>query len=104
MNYLPLAEIHLEPLISILTESFNQPPGKARPWVEASGRENWRVVVDEEPVAGAMLIPMGQWFGGRVVGMTGLAGVVVSARARGRGVGKSRRVIYWGAESERLAP
>ena len=53
MNYLPLAEIHLEPLISILTESFNQPPGKARPWVEASGRENWRVVVDEEPVAGA---------------------------------------------------
>ena len=88
MNYLPLAEIHLEPLISILTESFNQPPGKARPWVEASGRENWRVVVDEEPVAGAMLIPMGQWFGGRVVGMTGLAGVVVSARARGRGVGK----------------
>ena len=88
MNYLPLAESHLEALISILTESFNQPAGKARPWVEASGRENWRVVVDEEPLGGAMLIPMGQWFGGRVVGMTGLAGVVVSARARGRGVGK----------------
>lgn len=88
MNYLSLDESHLEALISILTESFNQPPGKARPWVEASGRENWRVVVDEEPLAGAMLIPMGQWFGGRVVSMTGLAGVVVSARARGRGVGK----------------
>ena len=88
VNYLPLTDSHLEPLISILTESFNQPPGKARPWVEASGRENWRLVVDSQPLGGAMLIPMGQWFGGRVVGMTGLAGVVVSPRARGRGVGK----------------
>lgn len=39
----------------------------------------------DEIVGGLLLIPMGQYFGGRRVSMTGVAGVAIEPHARGRG-------------------
>ncbi|MFA5506114.1 MAG: GNAT family N-acetyltransferase [Vulcanimicrobiota bacterium] len=89
MHYRPLPEEKIDELASIISESFNTPAGIARPWIEASGLQNWRVIEEgEAALGGLMVIPMGQWFGGRAVSMTGLAGVVISSLARGRGVGR----------------
>jgi predicted acetyltransferase len=89
VNYQHLQTADIDDLGSLVSESFNAPDDIARPWIERSGVPNWRVVKDSTSLLGGlMVIPMGQWFGGRAVPMTGLAGVVVSPRARGRGVGK----------------
>jgi predicted acetyltransferase len=59
---------------------------RRREWVDRAGRENVRVVRDGSTVAGGLvLIPMGQWFGGRSLPMTGVAAVAVSPEHRGRG-------------------
>lgn len=87
--YQPLSTTDIEELARLISESFNFPPDKAQPWIERSGVEHWRVLSIGGRILGALLmIPMGQWFGGRAVSMTGLAGVAVSPTARGRGVGQ----------------
>jgi predicted acetyltransferase len=43
---------------------------------------------DAKPIGGLVLIPMGQWFGGKRVSMTGVAAVAVEPQVRGRGVAK----------------
>ena len=49
------------------------------PWLEAAGLDNIRVL-EASGTLGAMLIviPMGQWFGGRSLPMAGIAGVTVA--------------------------
>ena len=73
-------------------------------WLERTGLEQWRALLDERgaPRAGLLRVPMGQYFGGRVVGMTGLSGVAVSLAGRGQGQGhatwwRSRCVNFRGA-------
>jgi predicted acetyltransferase len=57
--------------------------------LERSGRANLRIVREhEKPAGGLVLIPMGQWFGGKRVSMTGIAAVAVEPEQRGRGVAK----------------
>jgi predicted acetyltransferase len=59
-------------------------------WIEHTQPENVRVALTQGKVAGGLfLIPMGQWFGGRSVAMTGVAAVAVAAEWRGQGVGKA---------------
>jgi predicted acetyltransferase len=89
VNYRHLQHSELDSFDQAVAASFNTPLEMTRSWIEASGLANWRVVAENETLLGGlMLIPMGQWFGGRAVSSTGLAGVVVDASARGLGVGK----------------
>lgn len=89
MEYSVLKTREIESLASIVAESFNMPLDRCQPWIVASGMKNWRVIKAETTVVGGLMtIPMSQWFGGRPVPMTGLAGVVMSATERGRGAGK----------------
>jgi len=52
-----------------------------------AGPDNVRIAVGPAGVAaGLLLLPMGQWFGGRSVPMTGIAAVATAPEQRGRGV------------------
>lgn len=55
-------------------------------WIERAGRGNVRVVRQGATVVGGLLLlPMGQWFGGRAVPMTGVAAVAVAPEHRSQG-------------------
>ena len=59
---------------------------RRREWVDLAGRENVRVVREGSTVGGGLiLIPMGQWFGGRSLPMTGVAAVAVAPEHRSHG-------------------
>ena len=84
---LPEGENELDALDEILGQSFGHPEeiGDRFPKV---GMDNLRVLRDGKRVAGGLwLIPMGHWFGGKSVPMTGVAAVGVDPGQRGRGVG-----------------
>src|SRR5204863_3657876 len=58
----------------------------ALPWLNKAGRENVRVLREgREPIACLLLLPMGQFFGGRPVPTVGVAAVGVAPHLRGRG-------------------
>lgn len=62
--------------------------GARKEWMEPTGIENYRVLRDAEgPAATLLIIPMGQFFGGRSVPMQGIAGVAVPPETRGKGAG-----------------
>ncbi len=68
----------------ILSHAFGFPLSEVPLWFERARAENIRVVRrDGEVEAGLIVIPMGQYFGGRSVPMTGIAGVGVATSARG---------------------
>lgn len=84
-----LTEEQQIPLALLAAESFNFDSERSKTWFVETGLENWRAVCrDNIVVAGLMQIPMGQWYGDREVPMTGIAGVVVSPKVRGQGVGQ----------------
>jgi predicted acetyltransferase len=69
------------------SHAFGFPVEDAPEWLARAGHENLRVATrDGRVVGGLLVIPMGQYFGGRAVSMTGVAGVSVSPAARGSGV------------------
>src|SRR6185503_15451173 len=52
--------------------------------------ENVRVALrGTRVVGGLLLVPMGQWFGGKTVPLVGIAGVAIAPEERGRGVAKA---------------
>ncbi|MCK6475373.1 MAG: GNAT family N-acetyltransferase [Phycisphaerales bacterium] len=66
--------------------AFASPPDQAAQWMERAGHGNLRVLrEDGRPVASLLRIPMGQYFGGRRLGLLGIAGVAVPPEHRGRG-------------------
>jgi len=70
--------------------SFGLPTADSSGWLTRGGLDQVRVAVQGTSVVGGLLlVPMGQWFGGRSVPMTGIAGVGVAAEARGRGVARA---------------
>lgn len=72
----------------LVAHAFAWPEGISIPWVEAHGHEHIRVVRRGGTLAGGLLLmPMGTSFGGRRVGLTGVAAVVVPPEHRGSGVG-----------------
>lgn len=82
-----LPEQDLEGVSRLLGWSFAFPPEDTREWLERGGLDNVRVLRDgRTPVAALMLIPMGQFFGGRSVPMVGVAAVGVAPERRGGGV------------------
>lgn len=79
----------------IRTRAFGTLPAAARPEWELRAREaidqgrSLGVYDDDLLVARGMLWPFRQWWGGRLLPMAGVAGVVVSPEYRGRGVGSA---------------
>ena len=72
---------------ALLAESFAIPPAHIGPWFDYAGRENIRVFRKAGSVAGALLlVPMGQFWGGRSVRLCGFAGVGVAPWERGHRV------------------
>lgn len=73
---------------AMLAQSFGFPPGDAVSWFGTAGLENLRCLRrDGTPAAALILIPMGQYWGGRSVSMMGIAGVAVAPHVRGQGAG-----------------
>jgi predicted acetyltransferase len=69
-----------------MAQAFAMTPTESTTWVEKAGAPNLRVLRQQGVVAAtAVPIPMGQWFGGRRVGMAGVGGVGVAPGARGGG-------------------
>ncbi|MBL9118283.1 MAG: GNAT family N-acetyltransferase [Phycisphaerae bacterium] len=74
-----------------ITLAFAGTPDGVLGYFDLVGRENLRVL-DEGPAAPTAClarIPMGHWFGGRVVPTIGIAAVAVAPEARGSGRAKS---------------
>lgn len=90
MNFQPLHPDQLSKIAEVISDSFNTPQDKAELWIQRSGIEHWRIIQDPtgEVLGGLLRIPMAQWFGGRPVSMTGLAGVAMSSFGRGQGAGQ----------------
>jgi predicted acetyltransferase len=85
----PACDDEVARLGEIAAWAFGVPPADSTDWLRRGGIENLRVAVSDGRVQGGLLfIPMGQWFGGRSVPTTGIAGVAVAPEARGRGVAK----------------
>lgn len=83
-------EAELRRLGEIEGWSFGVAAAESAAWLGRAGLEQVRVAVSAGSVVGGLLlIPMGQWFGGKSVPMTGVAGVGVAAEARGRGVARA---------------
>jgi predicted acetyltransferase len=85
----PRGEKEEKELARILGQAFGQPPEKIMERFPQVGLGNMRVLRDGGTVGGGLwTVPMGQWFGGRSVPMTGIAAVGVAPEARGRGVAR----------------
>lgn len=75
-------------LSPILAHSFGFPATDTPAWFLRAGHDNVLACRDgAEVVGGLLLIPMGQWFGGRSVPTQGVAGVGIAPERRGGGVG-----------------
>jgi predicted acetyltransferase len=84
--YEPLRESDVASVTETLGWSFNFPVADAEPWLRKAGYENVRVLRDAERVVACLvLIPMGQFFGGKSIPMMGIAGVATAPDARGEG-------------------
>ncbi len=70
----------------IMAQSFVAHPEDELQYLRQVGFENVRVIRQGgEIVGGVALLPMGQWFGGQRVAMTGVASVAVAPHVRGQG-------------------
>lgn len=75
-------------LAALLAHAFAFPVGDTDTWFARAGRDNVLAYRDGASLVGGLItIPMGQFFGGRSVPMTGLAGVGVAPEHRGGGTG-----------------
>ena len=83
----PQSPEELSEFAPIVSWAFHDTVEGAAQWLRRSPIEDLRLGrIDGRLVGGLVMIPMGQWFGGRSVPLLGLAGVAVAASARGSGV------------------
>lgn len=84
----PVDEKELHALADIGAAAFGGAPERVARWMSAIGPEILRVYRRRGEVAGGLILqPMGQWFGGRGVPMTGVAMVCVAPQHRASGIG-----------------
>jgi predicted acetyltransferase len=89
MQFSSMKRAELKPVCEMLGAAFGFPSPDAIPWLKNAKHENVRVVREgRRPVACLVVVPMGQYFGGRSVPTTGIAGVAVALEARGRGAAR----------------
>jgi predicted acetyltransferase len=92
----------LEAYAQLRAMAFGGPHSVAREVIERHPTDTRGLCLSGQLVAGLHLVPMGQFFGGRRVSMTGIAAVAVASHARGRGVATElmRRALGELAEQE----
>ncbi|OWY67351.1 GNAT family N-acetyltransferase [cyanobacterium TDX16] len=70
----------------ILEQCFIGSPSDTESYINGIGVENFRVIRQAKEVVGGLgLLPMGQWYGGVCVPMTGIASVGIAPEYRGSG-------------------
>jgi predicted acetyltransferase len=75
-----------EQLNQVLAQCFVSPPESTKPYFDRIGTENFRLIRTAGQLAGGLaLLPMGQWWQGRRVSMTGIASVGIAPEHRGSG-------------------
>jgi predicted acetyltransferase len=83
---IPRTDRERETLARHVGASFGVATDAALAWLAKAGLDNQRVLVEDNVVLGGMLmVPMGQYFGGRAIAMTGIAGVGIDPARRGSG-------------------
>lgn len=89
LTYRPMTDADSPRVCQLVGQAFGISMEHGERWLDAAGREKFRVVArGAEPASGCLLIAdIGQHFGGRAVSMEGVAGVAVAPEERGRGVG-----------------
>lgn len=89
MGYAPMEEGDLEAVAELEASAFAFPASNAGEWFARAGHENMRVWREGERAAAAlMLLPMGQFFGGRSISTLGIAGVAVALDLRQQKLGQ----------------
>ena len=74
----------------ILGQCFLSSPVEEQAWIKLMETENIRVIrKNKEVIGGLAVIPMAQWWGGKSVTMTGIAGVSIAPEYRGTGAALS---------------
>jgi predicted acetyltransferase len=82
----PADAAELAALLEVIGPTFNVAPDLMTARAAAIGAESFRTVREGGRVAGgAVLLPMGQYFGGRSVAMTGIGMVAIAPEHRGHG-------------------
>ncbi len=90
LEYLPLADPQIADRYGdILRQCFNISTWEEDPFYNRLGIHNYRTLQQGTTTLGGLaMIPMGQWFGGRRVSMTGIAGVAIAPEHRGMGAAR----------------
>lgn len=71
---------------AISADAFLMPPGLETTFLKILGWEAVRTIERRgELLGGLVLLPLGQWFGGRSVSMAGIGSVAIAPHARGDG-------------------
>ena len=71
---------------TILDQCFVGSPGDSETYINLIGIEKLRLIRQSDQIVGGLAtIPMGQWFGGQPVPMTGIAAVGIAPEYRGTG-------------------
>ena len=86
---LPRDDAERAALGEILRRTFHFPADRVEAYFQLAGHENLRVARDEESGAvagGLVIVPMGQFFNGRLVRLAGIAAVGIASHQRGGGV------------------
>ena len=83
----PADEGEVAAFAKIASQSFGHEFKDVRDWINREGLENYRLIRRGDQLAGGLVVwPLGQWFGGRCVPMTGVRVVATAPEHRGRGV------------------
>ncbi|PSB18644.1 GNAT family N-acetyltransferase, partial [filamentous cyanobacterium CCP2] len=105
LEYTPLHPDEAQQIIRLDAQCFVSSLDRGQVYLDRIGTENIRVVRQNAKIAGSLaLLPMGQWWGGKRVPMTGIAAVGVLPEDRGTGVAitlmqKMLRELYDGGIS-----
>jgi predicted acetyltransferase len=76
----------VQQLGTILDQCFVGSPGDSETYINLIGIEKLRLIRQSDQIVGGLAtIPMGQWFGGQPVPMTGIAAVGIAPEYRGTG-------------------
>ncbi len=82
----PIGDDEISRAREIIGTAFAMPEDEAKVWNSRMKMEDVRVLRERGEVAGvALILPMGQWFGGRPVPMAGIGAVGVAPHHRSKG-------------------
>ena len=78
----------LKAFLPVHLRTYRRSLEDAEAWADALPIDHFRILRrGGRPIGGMNLIPMGQWFGGRAVGMTGIGSVGIEPAERASGAG-----------------